>query len=523
MSASESQPNARILVLAFGALVATWGWLLYITHYHWGSESYYNFGWFVPLLAGYFLYRKVTSPSLVRGPEVKGPKLLQFGLACLVVVVLVALVRLFSEANPFWRIPLWAHGLLLMGLSFIGVFLFGGWAAVRHFFFPVAFLLMALPWPYRLELWVIQTLTQWVTDLTVTVVNLVGYPASSQGNTIQVADSQVGVDEACSGIRSLQTLVMLALFFGEFFYFGLVRRGALLLGAVALALGFNGIRATSLTLVTVRGDEAAFEFWHDFLGNFNAIICSVLLFILAEVLQRMGNRMGPSASRIVWTLHGRWKPGLVLAMLAGGFLFSELTVKGYFAYREQHAPALPPLTLSWPEDPFLEYSFSDLPEETIEILKCEFSGQVEVAWRTGLRATLIHYGYSGDDRMASVSSFGHSPKVCMTSIGARLVAEKPPLQVRLLGHDWPVQHYEFAFSGDLGEQRVQVFWLVWEAQQMGITAEELGALTWRNQWRLVQNGRRNFGRQVILLSFPGNYPDGVLRQKVQELLDKSVS
>jgi len=512
-----------IPILLLGLLILSWGWLMAATHYYWGMESYYNFGWFVPLLAGYFFYRILKEDRFALKENAGFISMAAFGALLVGTVFLVALVRLFSEANPFWRVPLWGHGFLLLGFSYGCLFIFGGWRALARFAFPFFFLLMALPWPWRFETWLIQALTGWVTDLTVSVVNFIGYPAHATGNTIQVAETQVGVEEACSGIRSLQALIMMALFFGEFLRFDVFRRLFLIVGAVVLSMGFNGFRAVSLTLVTVNGDAESFQFWHDFLGNFNAIICSVLLFLLAEALVILFGKSDKAEKPVIhWRLHDR-KPllGVGLAVV-GGFLLSEAAVRGYFRYQEMRIPKLPPLVIEWPDKSIVETSFSEIPEDIQEILMCDFGKEVDITWDNGVQAQMTYYGYTGENRIASVSSFGHSPTICLTSIGARLDEEKEPLMVELKGLPWKLNHYEFSFP-QRGNMPIQVFYLVWEAQQMGVTAQELESMTWRNQWRLVASGRRQFERQVILIYFPGEYPPEALRLKVQELLDAVVS
>ena len=62
---------------------------------------------------------------------------------------------------------------------------------------------------------VIQGLTRLNTALTVEILGLLGIPAVPQGNVIELATGSVGIDEACSGIRSLQATLMISLFLGE--------------------------------------------------------------------------------------------------------------------------------------------------------------------------------------------------------------------------------------------------------------------------------------------------------------------
>jgi hypothetical protein len=49
----------------------------------------------------------------------------------------------------------------------------------------------------------------------VEVLGWVGVPAAEQGNLIEIAAGTVNVNEACSGVRSLQSSFMAALFLGE--------------------------------------------------------------------------------------------------------------------------------------------------------------------------------------------------------------------------------------------------------------------------------------------------------------------
>jgi exosortase len=524
-SDTPAAPGLRSLHagLAVAALLAVWGMFLYVAHFYWGNQSYYNFGWFVPVLVGYLLVVRFREGKFQPGPPAGPGRMAVFWVLLVGTAVLVFFARLFSEPDIFWRVPLWANGLVLLAFSYACLGLFGGRAALRTFAFPFFFLLMALPWPYDVETWIIQSLTQWVADLTVFVINLIGYPAVAMGNTIRIGDAQVGVDEACSGIRSLQALVMIALFFGEFFAFGWLRRGLMLLGALFLSMAFNGTRAIILTLVTINGTEEKFNFWHDFLGNFNAIICGILLFALAELMTWLGGKPRAHRPAITWRLRGR-PLGMALAGLAAGFFLSEAAVQGYYGWREANRDPLSKLVVRIPEDGHLTSTPMEVPERTREILQYEFGGQMQLRWSSGLQATLMHYGYSGEDRLASLAGFGHSPEICMTGAGARLVAEKPPLTVDVLGTPWPARHYAFVFDQQLIRQPVQVFYLIWEPRQAGVAARKLEdrGRDWSVRWELVKNGRRDFGRQVLLVYFHGDLPDAFVRRQFADLVDQVV-
>ena len=71
-----------------------------------------------------------------------------------------------------------------------------------------------------------------VADVAAETAMLLGIPAQVEGNLIRVSTGLVGVNEACSGIRSLQTSLMIGLLFGELKRLSVLRRVALVIGAV---------------------------------------------------------------------------------------------------------------------------------------------------------------------------------------------------------------------------------------------------------------------------------------------------
>lgn len=510
------EPREWLLITL--AVTGTWGWLLYHTHYHWGSESYYNFGWFVPLLAAYLFYRRGAAFSFQRQAPAKHPAWAG-SLSFLALVLCVFLFfRLFNEANPFWRLPLWSQGILILILNLGFFYLFSGWRGMRHFIFPLIVLLFALPWPWRFEQYIIHALTGWITSLTVMVLNFLGHPATPSGNVIVIGEIRLGVEEACSGIRSLQSLVLVALFVGEFYLFRLPARILMLFAAFFMVLFFNGIRALILAFVSLGHNPESFQSWHDFLGNFNFIASCLLLFLAGEGLNRAGLTQKATGDPLPWFTYGRRKDLLIASTLVLGMLTAQGLVQGYFVYREQSNPPLPGLSVDWESARVTSLEAEPVDEAIRKVLQFDFGQSYRVEWNDGLQALITHYGYTGENKLASVSSFGHSPEICLTSIGGRHAETKPPLQVEIHGQPWLVSHFDFLFARDVRREMMQVFWMVWEPRQMGVSARDLDSFNWASQWDLVVSGRRNFKRQVVLIRFISDRPDEVLRNRVSELL-----
>src|SRR5205085_11724477 len=137
-------------------------------------------------------------------------------LAALIIVpaLLLVPIRLIQEANPDWRLLSWAMAICAVVICGAGIYFTGGANWLRHFAFPILFFLVAVPWPTSLEQIVIQGLMRIDALINVEFLTAIGIPAVQMGNVIEVGSGYVGIDEACTGIRSLQATFMVSLFLG---------------------------------------------------------------------------------------------------------------------------------------------------------------------------------------------------------------------------------------------------------------------------------------------------------------------
>ena len=142
--------------------------------------------------------------------------------------------RWLQEAAPERSICAWSYAFACVGISLSLISLAGGAAWFRWFSFPFAFLLTAVPWPHSLETLVSNSLMHRTAGATVEILCLIGVPSVQVGNLVHIETGVIDIDEACSGIRSLQAMVMVTLFLGELFRLTPARR--LLLMAIGLAI-----------------------------------------------------------------------------------------------------------------------------------------------------------------------------------------------------------------------------------------------------------------------------------------------
>lgn len=155
---------------------------------------------------------------------------------------------------------------------------------------------MSAPIPPGTYMRLTLTLQLWVTEYVLATLHLLGIPAIRHGNIIELANTAVGVEEACSGVRSLISCVFAGLFFSA----TLVRRPwarALIIALAApIALTMNFLRSLGLTLLSNNGVDIAGT-WHDVTGFAVLGVTAVLLGGLAVVLEH-GRENDPAPTPI---------------------------------------------------------------------------------------------------------------------------------------------------------------------------------------------------------------------------------
>ena len=152
----------------------------------WSLNPQYGYGWSVPFLALYLFWRRWSHrPAPALAPR-KLPGRLSPAIAAAICAFLFLPLRFVAEANPDWRLISWALTLVAISLTLSFLFLMGGWPWLRHFAFPILFVLVAVPWPVRFEQIVVQDLMRAVAAINVSLLNIFGIPALQHGNIIEV-------------------------------------------------------------------------------------------------------------------------------------------------------------------------------------------------------------------------------------------------------------------------------------------------------------------------------------------------
>ena len=234
---------------------------------NWWHDANYSHGFFVPLLSAYVVWEKR------RTLERQKVRPTWWGLPLIIGSILLLLVASLGAE------------LFLARLSFIGMLVglvvyFLGWRFLRALGFPLGMLLLMIPFPaliYNQIIFPLQLLASRLAAGCLQATQLV--PVIREGNVLVLPSGSIEVVEACSGIRSLMSLITLA---AAYSYFAEKRnwvRMILVVAMVPMAVVSNAIRVMCSALMTDRwGAQAAEGTIHALSGVvlFLASVCMLL-------------------------------------------------------------------------------------------------------------------------------------------------------------------------------------------------------------------------------------------------------
>jgi exosortase len=272
------------IVLTIAALV--WLPVLLRCSIEWSLNAQYYYGWAVPLLAAYLAYERLSAAGPLgccRHPVLAALWIALFALP-------QPIVRLVGEANSDWRLVSWMMAGSATGISGGLYYLAGGWPCVRRFAFPTLFLLVSVPWPTWAESLLVQGMMQLNAQLSAEFVSLCGVPAIANGNVIELPTGMLGVNEACSGIRSLQSTLMASIFLGGLYQLPMFGRFALVIVGVGMAFVLNIVRTVFLSWQGAFHGIAATEKWHDSAGFAILGVVLVCLWLISQFLEKSAAR-----------------------------------------------------------------------------------------------------------------------------------------------------------------------------------------------------------------------------------------
>ena len=267
-------------ILAFGTLLVAIYWSILPIWFEdlWDAPEY-SHAFFVPLFSGFVVWQRR------RHIGVHVPRGSWLGLLVLLGGIAMLFLGEFAVESFLMRSS------LLVILSGLVLFHLGS-VIFRELAFPLGFLLFMVPLPYVLLYAVAFPLQNLAAENAAWTLDLLGVPVLLDGNIMHLSRLTLGVTEACSGIRSLVSLVGLAVAWAYVALPGLWPMIGLALAAIPITIVANAARVVATGLIGQWfGLEYAQGFFH-FVGGW-----AIFAFAFASLLAVHG----------VITLARRWR------------------------------------------------------------------------------------------------------------------------------------------------------------------------------------------------------------------------
>jgi EpsI family protein len=446
----EARPDIRVspqalaaLAVTIGLMIATWwhaltemwfrwfpGWIntaMPLTDRLTMGDSYYTHGPLVPMasaIIAYMIYKRVGLPC----HRTRGSAL--FGTAAMAFSLLVQVVAARADVT-------FLAGFAMLGVMISLLVLWGGWGMLRAYWLPILFLVFMVPLPmdtvakinFQLKT-VAGDSALWLTS------HVFGVAAIREGSTVYLPDDKtLVIENVCSGLRSLISLICFASLFALICRVKGMWRLFLLLMAVPVAIATNVLRITLMNLAAYyQGVEVAGPggWAHDFSGIFVFALALAIMFglewciiKLSKVLKRdwtdprlLGylDELPKTAGQHLRMV--RPVPMLGLALVA--YLSTSWALEPPSPHKGEMASRAVPTTVFVDGERFdRDGPDREMDVKTLTILQTnDYLYRAYISKRSGERFD-VSVVFSANNRKGT-----HPPEVCLEGGGARVVSKQ---------------------------------------------------------------------------------------------------
>jgi len=259
------------IIIAFAVLFAYLPSFLWMWDRWFAKDSYYSHGVLVPFVCAYLIWLKRKKlASIPRQPSPCGMGVIISGIFVFVVssVFRVYFSSLFS---------------LLLVIAGIILCLYGS-KILRAVLFPLLFLFFMMPLPLVAVVFISFKMKLFAAQLAQVVLQNMGFVAVREGSIIRMPHASVIVEDLCSGLRSLISLIALASIFAYWMKGPAVKKVFIALCAVPIAIFTNVCRIVFLSFVSeVWGPQHAAGFIHELSGFLVFALAFVMLYLIGEI------------------------------------------------------------------------------------------------------------------------------------------------------------------------------------------------------------------------------------------------
>jgi exosortase len=268
---------ANLILTAFlvAGLLILYGQVVVDLVLDWQRDENYTHGILVPPAVLWLMWLKRSeSRRLQARPAYDGAALAGFGLALFVV----------GQAAVDFFLTRLSLVIVLAGV----VVTLRGWEQLRLWAFPLGLFTLAIPLPSLILNEVSFPLQLLASRSGVAMLDLAQIPAAREGNLILLNGAILEVAEACSGVRSLISLVTLVLLYGHLADYRVIVRAALVVAVLPIVVFANALRVAGAGIAAhAYGPAAATGFLHSFSGWLFFGVSVVLLFAIEQAVMAL--------------------------------------------------------------------------------------------------------------------------------------------------------------------------------------------------------------------------------------------
>lgn len=437
----------------------------------WWTDENYSHGLLVPFVICFIVWLEFGA---LKGAAKSGSSI--FGGAMVLLALFMLLAGTLGAELFLQRIS------FVVMLAGIVVYFFGA-KIIKLLLVPFALLLLAIPIPQIIFNKIAFPLQIWASQMAIWGIRLFDVASVRKGNVIEIlpqgATQVVGLEvvEACSGIRSLMTLVTLALVLAYFTRtretnvdgswldglkdFDFWRALILMLSAIPIAIITNAARVTATGVLTYKyGKQAAEGFTHDVSGWLVYLAAFALLLAVNFVLKKIrhgfaetrkdsdaGEEFDKELDKIAAFPRRRVSaPFLIVVLLTGGIFINWFERRGEVEVQRKPLREIPAALGDWRQKGG-DIRFS---EQTESVLRTSDYVMRDYFAPDGRRANL-YVGYYASQRTGATY---HSPQNCLPGSGWEM--RQPELiEIKTGGKSFTANRYIIQ-NGDYRE--VLIYW-----------------------------------------------------------------
>lgn len=392
----------------------------------WWTDENYSHGLLVPFVIGFIIWQSLDTIRRNIKP------LMWLGGASVIMAMLLLVAGTLGAELFTQRMSL---VLMLAGV----VIYFFGLRVLMLLAVPFALLILAIPIPQIIFNRIAFPLQIWASQMAVWGIRLFEVPTLRKGNVIDILPEgstqtiSLEVVEACSGIRSMMTLVTLALILAYFTRrdegrgFGMLssadlwRAATLMVAAIPIAVLTNAARVTATGVMTYHyGKQATQSAWHDASGWIVYVVALMLLIGANAVLKRIFSGVGKHGDPTIPAIRGLATVSvvpLIAALIIGGVAVNWFATRAETAVVRKSLSELPETLGEWRQKGS-EFKFDYQIESVLKVSDYSMREYYLPDGRIGN----IYVGYYESQRGGATY---HSPQNCLP--GAGWVMNEPQL------------------------------------------------------------------------------------------------